>query len=413
MSSVPLSDAESALSIDQWAFGMEIDPDEPLETIMEDLDWSRFYGGYVPGPAGEERLAGVYTAYSTDSPLPGGGTVPTAALSWVGVHPRDRRRGVLSAMMRHHLDDVRTRRGEAMSILFAAEPGIYGRFGYGLATSVLSLEVPRGAALRYVPGSDELIVDMEIADVDKHAEPLARCFDAAAASRPGCISRPTEGTRRHAVRETPLMRRGVESLRLLTVSSPDGELRGYALFRRRLRTEFDTAATVEIREVITRDAAAAHALWSRLLDLDLTAKVLTPGLPPDDALLHLLVDARSSNPRMHDALWLRLVDLPAALASRRYATEVDAVLEVTDTLLPANAGRWHLRGSAGAASCTPTDAAPQLTLDVRELGSAYLGGTSLAALAAAGLLTVHDPEVLSSVTAAFLSPVAPWSAWNF
>lgn len=413
VSAIPRPDAPSALQAAQWAFALETDPGEPIDAHLDFLDLDRFHGGYVPGPDGTERLAGVYATLSADCPLPGGTIVPSANLTWVGVHPRDRRRGVLTAMIRHHLDDVRTHRGEPFSILFSAEPAIYGRFGYGLASTIAFLKIPRGAALRDVAGADELVVDIEYADADRHAEPLARCFEAAAAGRPGCAIRPTPGTRRYALYDPPLNRRGAETLRVLTVTAPGGDLRGYALFRRSRRHDPESPVTVEVTEAVARDAAATHAIWSRLLDLDLSSHVLTPGLPPDDALLHLLVDARAAHPRLSDGLWLRLADLPAALTARRYATGVDVTLEVTDALLPSNAGRWHLVGTTDGATCTRTDAEPQLSLDVRELGSAYLGGVSLAALAAAGLVTAHDPTALATASVAFSSPVAPWSAWSF
>lgn len=413
VSGIPRSEASSALAVDHWAFAMDLEG-MPLEPVIETLDWDRLYGGFVPCPGGGERLAGIYSAFSLDCPLPGGTTVPAAGLTWVGVHPRDRRRGVLTAMVKHHLEDVRARRGEPFSLLFAAEPAIYGRFGYGLASTTVCLELSRGAQLRDVPGADDLVADLETADPDRQAETLAACFTAVAEGRPGCINRPTVATQRYVLHDPPTQRKGAENLRVLTVTAPDGELRGYALFRRRMRWEHGVpAGTVEVDEVMARDAAATHAIWSRLLDLDLTTRIVTPGLAPDDALLHLLVDLRAAAPRVQDALWLRLVDLPAALSARRYAAPIDVVLEVADTVQPANAGRWRVRGGSDGGTCTRTEDKPQLSLDVRELGSAYLGGTALTALAAAGLVTVHDPAALTATTTALTSPIAPWCAWSF
>jgi predicted acetyltransferase len=154
-------------------------------------------------------------------------------------------------------------------------------------------------------------------------------------------------------------------------------------------------------------------LWGRLVDLDLTVRITTPALAVDDPLLHLLVDPRAAAPRLSDGLWVRLVDVPAALAARRYATDVDVVLEVHDRRRPQNTGRWHLVGDALSATCVSTDRAPALTLDVRELGSAFLGGITLSALAASGLVTVHDGAALRTAATAFASPVAPWCAWSF
>ncbi len=136
-------------------------------------------------------------------------------------------------------------------------------------------------------------------------------------------------------------------------------------------------------------------------------------LAVDDPLLHLLVNARAAVPTVNDNLWVRVLDLPAALAGRRYAGPVDVVLDVTDARLPANAGRWRLttgdRQADGfhPAEVTRTSEAADLALDVRELGAAYLGGRSLTAQARAGLVAEHTPGALQSTSAAFLSAVAP------
>ena len=173
-----------------------------------------------------------------------------------------------------------------------------------------------------------------------------------------------------------------------------------------------------VREAAATDPAAAHRLWSFLVDLDLTAEVSSGMLPADDPLLHLLVDLRGALPRLTANVWVRLLDLPTALTARRYSAPLDVVLEVTDTRLPANAGRWHLEtGEAGAdgypVQVTKTGDEPDLRLDVRELGAAYLGGRSLAALASAGLVTEVTPGALLPAATAFGWPVAPVCNWVF
>jgi predicted acetyltransferase len=411
ISHVPRADAESFLEMDQWGFAYDLDEHEGIRTFIDELNWERTFAADLDG-----RRAGIYAAFSFDCPLPGGTAAPVGGLTWVAVHPRDRRRGVLTAMIDHHLDDVAHRRGEPFSMLTASEPSIYGRFGYGLASRAATMTVPRGAALRDVPGAEDLVVDFDRADADRHAKPIADCFSAAAAGRPGFVDRPTGGAR-SPFYDPPRTRRGAESLRLATVTDPadpTGELRGYALFRRRTRWDDGSPnGTVEVSEIIARDPAAARALWGRLVDLDLMSAVETPPLALDDPLLHLLVDVRVVKPRLSDGLWVRLVDVPAALTARRYATAVDVVLEVTDARRSGNTGRWHLTGDPSSAACVPTGASPALEIDVRDLGSAYLGGVSLTALAASGLITVHDPAALTTASVAFGSAVAPWCGWTF
>ena len=403
--------ADDLLALDQWAFAVDIEGHQP-EIVVDGLDWTRTYGAWLSGPHHEERLAGIYSSYPLRCPVPGG-EVPAAGLTWVGVHPRDRRRGVLTAMMAHHLDDVR-RRGEPVSLLTAAEPAIYGRFGYGIATEEVVLGLARGAALRDVPGSSELVVDLVHADVDRHVDELAACYAEAGAGRPGWVSRDHPGNQRLSFYDPPRHRHGGESLRVITARGPGGHLRGYALFRRR-RSWKDGApdGTVEVRELIALDGAASHALWTRLLDLDLMARVESPGLPLDDPLLLHLVDMRVTTPRHTDGIWSRIVDVPGALAARRYAGPVDVVLDVTDSRYADNAGRWLLRADRDGASCARTDRPADVGLDVRELGRLFLGGTSLAALVRAGLAAATDDKVLRDASIAFSWPVAPYCPWDF
>jgi predicted acetyltransferase len=413
-------DRDAIAVLNQWAFGYStegIDVTGPLRT----LEWDRTFGATLPDH-GEDELVGMTATYSLHLPVPGA-VVDCAGLTWVGVHPGARRRGVLRAMMAQHLEHA-AERGEPVSGLHAAEQPIYGRFGYGLACHQLQLTLPRGAELRDVPGADAVRLRLEHADADRHADRLAECFALVGRERPGMVDRPSAGLRLEPLDDQLAARRTAEPLRVLLAepdpspdcsSGPDAALRGYALFRR--RSAWDGAipnGTVLVRELVARDPAAARALWGRLVDLDLTSTVETDDRPLDDPLLHLLQDYRAARPRLVDGLWVRLVDLPAALAARRYSTHVDVVLGVTDPLLPRNAGGWRLRGGPdGPGECTPTQAEPDLLLDVRELAAAYLGSVTLAALAGAGLVREQRPGALRRASAAVQWPVAAYCGWGF
>jgi predicted acetyltransferase len=406
----PLSAADEAefFDVDQWAFGFVSD-EADHEAARQLLEWDRVAGVRLGDPS---RLAGIHAALTLDLPVPGG-RVPCGGLTWVGVHPEFRRRGILRAMMRFHLEAVRDR-GELVAALHAAEAPIYGRFGYGMASSWLVLTVGRGAALRDVPDSADLVARFETADLDRHGDLVADLYDRARADRPGWTARPKNALPDALFHLPESMRKEYDLQRLLTVRDGAGEVRAYALFLRKADwSETGPDYTVTVREAVALDAPAAHALWTRLLDLDLVGKVVVRRRPVDDALLNLLVDIRAAGVRVVDGLWVRLVDLPAALAARRYQAPVDVVLDVRDDLLPANAGRWRLEGGPDGARCERTEAEPDLALDVRELGAAYLGGSTLTALACAGLVTVHRPAVLHPASVAFGWPVAPYSGWLF
>ncbi len=413
---IPQDEVDALLDVDQWAFAY--DPDGyDTGPVLATVEWDRAFGMRTPEP--ERRLVGTNLTFSMNLPVPGG-SVGCGGLTWVGVHPEFRRRGILRAMMDHHLGAVRDR-GEPVSALFAAEPSIYGRFGYGLASHALHLTLPRRAALREVPGSDAVRVALELVDVDRHADLIGECYDAACRTRPGMVSR-TAAQRRMALNDQPVMRKGREPLRVALAmdggtgagGGPAEGLRGYALFQRKSEWK-DTGpdSTVQVRELVALDPAAARALWGCLTDLDLTARVETGMRPPDDPLVHQLVDLRATTARLSDGLWVRLVDVPAALAARRYSTDIDLVLAVTDPFCPWNEGNWQLKGSDQGATCTATTADADLALDVRELAAAYLGGTSLQALASAGLVSERRAGTLAPAAVAFGWAVAPWCSWVF
>jgi predicted acetyltransferase len=257
-------------------------------------------------------------------------------------------------------------------------------------------------------------VKLATADVERHSAVVDAVHRAAGAGRPGWTTRDNDAWRTRVLVDPPAWREGAEPLRIVTVHDAAGDVRAYALFRRKENwAEGGPAGTVKVREAVAVDAAATHRLWSFLLDLDLTATVESPMLPVDDALLHLLVDPRAVVPKVNDNLWVRILDLPVALAGRRYAAPVDVVLDVTDTRLTANAGRWRLTTGARLddgtypAEVTRTQDDADLTLDVRELGAVYLGGRSLVAQARAGLVTERTTGALQSAAVAFGWPVAP------
>jgi predicted acetyltransferase len=407
---------EEVLAVDAMAFA---EPERDAETRAA-----------VPHPVPADRTVGVETddgelvavhgSYGFSLPVPGG-AVPCAGLTWVGVRPDHRRRRLLSTMIAAHAERS-LGRGEVVSALFAAEPGIYGRFGYGSAADHVRLTLPRGAALHPVPGSDALRVRFWTLDPERDEALVDRLQTAAGAGRPGWVARGSDALRRIAVADPPAWRSGGEPARLVTVHDAAGEPRAYAVLRRK-QTWADAGPryTVAVRAAAALDAAATHRLWGFLLDLDLTATVETPTLAVDDPLLALLVDTRAPVPRVGDNLWLRLLDVPAALAGRRYAAPVDALLDVRDGLLPGNAGTWRLvtgdagpdGGYAARVERAPAGAVADLALDVRDLGAAYLGGRSLAALAAAGRVTAPDRGVLHRAATAFGWPLAPVCPWGF
>jgi predicted acetyltransferase len=408
------------IELDHLAFVWTDDPDP--EPMTAGLEWDRTYGvqsgSEYAAQAATNPLLGIYAVFSLGDVTPSGaggaetGSLPMAGLTWVSVHPQHRRRGVLSAMIRHHLHGLHESGGEAVSGLHASEAAIYGRFGYGLATSGLRLTLPRRATLRDVAEADDVTTRFLTADVEQHARLVGDLYAKAARRRPGGVLR-TEALDQRQVRDSPFQRRGREPLRLL-LAERDGEPTGYALLRREVRWDGPVPdGSAHVGDLAALDPATHRALWGVLTDLDFVARTTTGPLAGDDPLLSLLVDARATNPTLADDLWLRLVDVDRALAARTYAHAVDVVLGVEDSLCPWNARRWRLAGGPAGATCTATSDAADLTLDVRELGTAYLGGTSLVSLTAAGLVREDRAGAVAALSSALRSALEPATPFMF
>jgi predicted acetyltransferase len=366
-----------------------------------------------------DAIVGTSAAYSFQLTVPGG-IAGAGGVTFVSVLPSHRRRGIMSAMMRHQLADIAAR-GEAIAALFASEAGIYGRYGYGCASGQLRLTIRRGdGALRPAaagPGTGHGPVRLRAAEPTELRAELAKVYDSAVPHRPGMLARDERWWQ--AILDDPeFVRRGMSPQRCLLAADASGP-RGYALYRTRPDWDEDGLpyGHLSVRELIAADAAAAAALWADLLTRDLIGEVVARQRPVDDPLLDMLADRRRARASLADGLWIRLTDVGAALRQRRYSCAADVVIEVTDELLPANGGRWRLQcpgpADGGAASCERTTAAADIVLPVAALGAGYLGGTRLGGLAAAGLVSEQKPGTLARLSAAMYSDPAPWCPSTF
>jgi predicted acetyltransferase len=223
--------------------------------------------------------------------------------------------------------------------------------------------------------------------------------------RPGVFSRSPEWWELRVVADRP-ERRGGAGPKRFVVAEREGAVRGYAIYRHKPSWEQGVpAGELRVWEAIGADARATAALWRYLLDVDWTATIHASLLPPDHPLLLLLAaEPRRLRYRLGDGLWIRLVDVRAALAGRMYAADEPLVLELTDSFCPWNAGRWRLAGSGA----TATDEEPDLRLDVAALGSAYLGGISFRELAGALRIEELRTDAVARADALFRAAAHPW-----
>lgn len=332
-----------------------------------------------------------------------GGSLPCAGVTVVGVLPTHRRRGVLNALMRAQLADVRER-GEPLAALWASEETIYGRFGYGLASISQNMDAERSsvAIRRELPrdGSMRLVAH------DEALRTFPRLYERVGRSRPGMIVRTRDWWSIRRLDDRPETRRGGGPL-VRALLERDGKPVGYALYR--LVQEGSTpetwTKTIRVGEALGVDDAATRDIWRFLLQIDWTDRVTAYHLPVDHPL-PLLVD-RINKLRLSvwDALWLRVVDVPVALAGRTYGATGPVTVEVaSDPHFPENVGRWTIEGE----DVRRGRRRPDVRVAIDGLGSAFLGGISFAQLARAGQAEEGARGGIERADAAFRASAAPW-----
>ena len=421
----PITEEEfdNAHLVDEHAFHGSPLPARYRENVLSRFEFDRSLAAVDPEL---NTLVGTAGAFSFQFTVPGG-TLPAAGVTWVSVLPSHRRRGVLRSLMLRQLADIRDR-GEPFAVLWASEAGIYGRYGYGRASWHLAFTARRGegALMRQALDSAAGKLRLRLISPSAARAELATVYDTVLQSRPGFFAR-NELWWDRLLNDPEDQRNGASPLRCLLAEDDSGP-RGYAVYAGLSRWEDETFlpdSTLTVRELMAADPAASAALWGDLLSRDLTVDFRAQLRPVDDPLLFQLADPRRVRPVLADGLWVRLVDVPSALAGRRYSAPVDVVIEVRDRDLPDNAGRWRLStepagvgaGGLGAgglsASCQRTSDPADVTLGIAELGAAYLGGTPLGTLATAGLVTELRPGAVRRLSAAMSWEPAPWCPMIF
>jgi predicted acetyltransferase len=367
-------------------------PAEHMESVTRVLPEGRMLAALD-----REAIVGGAGAFQFDLTIPGG-PLPVSGVTVVGVLPTHRRRGVLRELMRAQLDAV-NQRGEPVAILWASEGSIYPRFGYGLASLSGDIEIHRAHSAYARPlewGGQARLVPL-----DEAVEAVQEVYDRVAAGTPGMLSRTREWWEARLLSD-PEWRRSGRGEKACAVLELDGRPEAYALYRVNFGFEGNLSTGVtEVAEAVGATPAATAAVWRFLFDVDWMERVKAELLPLDHPLLHLVAEPNRLRFRVGDGLWVRLVDVGAALAARSYAGDGDLVLAVADAFCPWNDARFTLDGSK-------TTAPADLGLDVDALGSAYLGGFSVGQLARAGRVEELTPGALERADALFRSGRAPW-----
>jgi predicted acetyltransferase len=330
-----------------------------------------------------------------------GGLVRAAGVTLVGVLPTHRRRGILRGLMRAQIDDVHER-GEPMAYLWASEDALYGRFGYGIASFSGNVEVPRERSAFYRDFEPKGTV--RFLEPEEAVEPFLEIQRRAAARHPGMFVRTREWWESRRLADPEWAREGGgEQVRALL--ELDGRPAAYALYRLHFSAERGIPnGFTNVIEAVGDSPEATRGIWRFLLDIDWMARVRAALLPRDHELFLLLREPRRLMFDQRDGLWVRLVDLEAALNARTYKPGEPVVAEVADEFCPWNEGVWEL-SPEGASRATGD---PELRLDVSALGSAYLGGFTFGELARAGRIEALKDGALDRADTLFRSDRYPW-----
>jgi predicted acetyltransferase len=402
---VTIDELPAFLATAEGAFHEEVAP-EDVEMDRALIELERTLAAF-DGP----DIVGTTAVVTRELTIPGA-VMSVAGVTAAGVLATHRRRGLLTALMRRQLDDVRAA-GEPVAALWASEADIYGRFGYGLAAVHASVTL-RTAGARLHPGLPAPVGRMRLAEPTTAIDRIAPFYDRVRRERVGHLGRTRPWWTRR-VWDPERHRDGHNALRAAVHEDPDGEVDGYALYAVKSAWGDGPNATATVRELVAAGPAATAAVWGYLIGLDLTRTVECWFAAPDTPFAVLIQGPQRTHVELGQNLWVRLVDVPAALAARTYGAAVDVVFEVEDAFCPWNAGRFRLAaGPPGTgATCERTDAPPDLALSATDLGAAYLGGTSLGALAAIGRVREVRAGVLEPVATAFRIPRAPFCAEIF
>lgn len=371
--------------------------DELWDVLRDAYTADRTFGAFDG-----ERQVGTTWAFPASLTVPGGAILPMAGVTYVGVRSDYRRRGALTGMMRAQLEDSAVR-GEVFTALHASEPVIYGRFGYGIATIGRDLKVnPKRARLRPevpVAGTVRLL------DKDEVLPALSAAYPALQPTRTGLMGRSPQWW------TISYTRRLTDHLLVAGHFSPAGDLDGWVAYKPAGPESRDVRANavLYVLDFQAAEQAVANDLWRYLAGVDLVDEIVAYLRPVDDPIEAMLVDAYAVRGESEGELWLRIVDVPAALTARTYGVAEPVVVEVVDPFLPANSGRYRI----GPHGMERTERAPALTMGADVLAMVYLGTWRPSVLAAIGRITVADPAALPAADRLFAVEQPAWNGSLF
>ena len=385
-------------------FGHDLDDDEEARARFDAI----FENDRTFGVFDGHDIVGTGGAFSLGVTVPGGAVVPMGGTTVITVQPTHRRRGILRDLMSHHLKDVADR-GEPLAGLWASESSIYGRFGYGQATYRHKTELD---ATRVKFRDQEQKGQVRLFEREEAESTITRLYADAVTRRAGMLTRSDAWWEYRVLADVESWRGGKSALRY-AVYEVDGVASGYALYRQKSKWEdFVADGEVEVVEIIAEDGEGYRGIWSYLTHIDLFPRVSWWNAPVDDPLPLMITDSRRVRRSVADALWIRLMDVPAALTARTYERDGALTIEVRDNFGAGAGGVYRLEVVDGEPSCELVDTAPDVGLDLDVLGHLYLGGGNAVAMADAGRIG-GDRGAVQSLHALFKTTLSPWCPFVF
>ena len=375
------------------AHGHRLDDDPEMLRPRFDLD--RSIAVFDQG-----EIVGGAHSHSIEMSIPGT-TIAIAGVANIAVQPTHTRQGLMTRMMHHQIHDLHER-GEPLAALFASESIIYRRFGYGIGSLYERWTIDRqhtGYARRYEsPGRIRFVDPADISN------DLPEVFRRTTAGRPGVFQRPPHQWERDS--QAPEHLQGGQGGLFYAAYEEGGRVDGYVTYR-------ITSTNLCVNELMATTTEAMTALWRFCFDVDRTSSTEALKRPVDDPLPWMLADPRRLQRSIRDGVWVRVVDVAAALKLRRYMQPDKLVIEIKDDLCPWNEGRFELEGSPEGAECRASSSSPDLVLGISDLASAYMGAVSFSTFARAGLAEERTPNALLRADCMFAVQYPPWTPCNF
>mgnify|MGYP001205459169 CR=1 FL=1 len=390
-------------------FGIHVHPDDIARLRNDRAELDRLVAAV---DTGSERIVGTGGADSYSLTVHGGAVVPMAGVAYMTTSVTHRRQGAFSGMMNQIHDEARER-GDIVSGLWASQAHLYSRFDYGIGVNSYDWEIdPRFGSFSHSPISDDNNSEAHVyfVDANEAAVILPGIYEQMRQQIVGSVDR-NPGRWRYQLFDEERVRDGASAL-FFAICEEGREQTGYVAYRMRRKGDTDMGVLEIVEQVSLTDTAHA-TMWRFLLNFDLVGKITATNRPADDPLWWMLADPRRLNRTSHDALWVRLLDIPNALESRTYNADGQIKIGLISESQPAEAGTYVIDIDDSQASVKKTTDKPDVIMTPADLSVIYMGGAKPGPLVEAGRIDIVTTGSLAKLHSMFSTDSAPWCAHYF